>query len=90
MLMLERHVDGEKTIKRHILEQTRRNGDNIAAIKTRLDWVEEKVNRLDKTIDRIDGRLGHVEPGLRSLRTDMPTIIADTIREVLREQKDKS
>jgi septal ring factor EnvC (AmiA/AmiB activator) len=87
---LEQEVEGEKLVTRHILEQTRRNGDDLAAVKTRLDRVEEKVDRLDKKIDRIDGRLGHVEAGLRGLRTDMPTIVADTMREVLREQKDKS
>jgi phage shock protein A len=89
MLTLEQEVEGEK-LTRHILEQTRRNGDDLAAVKTRLDRVEEKVDRLDKKIDRIDGRLGHVETGLCGLRTDMPTIVADTMRHVLREQKDKS
>ena len=38
--MLEQEVDGEKLVTRHILEQTRRNGDDLAAIKTRLDRVE--------------------------------------------------
>ena len=80
---LEQEVEGEKMVTRHILEQTRRNGDDLAAVKTRLDRVEHKV-------DVIDGRLDHVETDLRALRTDMPKIVADTMREVLREQKDKS
>ena len=80
---LEQEVEGEKLVTRHILEQTRRNGDDLAAVKTRLDRVEHKV-------DVIDGRLDHVETDLRALRTDMPKIVADTMREVLREQKGKS
>jgi hypothetical protein len=80
---LEQEVEGEKLVARHILEQTRRNGDDLAAVKTRLDRVEHKV-------DVIDGRLDHVETDLRALRTDMPKIVADTMREVLREQKGKS
>lgn len=80
---LEREVEGEKMVTRHILEQTRRNGDDLAAVKTRLDRVEGKV-------DKIDTRLGHVETDIRSLRTDMPKIVADTMREALREQKGKS
>ena len=32
---------------RRILEQTRRNGDDLTAIKTRLDRVEEIVDGLD-------------------------------------------
>ena len=34
--VLEREVEGEKTVTRYILEQTRRNGDDLAAVKTRL------------------------------------------------------
>jgi hypothetical protein len=41
-------------------------------------------------VDKIDTRLGHVETDIRSLRTDMPKIVADTMREALREQKGKS
>ena len=29
--VLEQEVDGEKLVTRHILEQTRRNGDDLAA-----------------------------------------------------------
>lgn len=55
----------------------------MAAVKTRLDRVEKRV-------DKIDDRLGHVETGLRTLRTDMPKIVADTMREVLQEQRHRT
>jgi uncharacterized protein YoxC len=42
--VVEREVEGEKMVTRHILEQTRRNSDDLAAIKTRLDRVEGKVD----------------------------------------------
>jgi hypothetical protein len=38
--VIEREVEGEKMVTRHILEQTRRNGDDLAAVKARLDRVE--------------------------------------------------
>jgi len=61
---------------RYILEQTRRNGDDLAAIKERLDRVEEKVDRKFDALDRkVDG-----------LVRDLPTIVADVMREVLRER----
>ena len=44
---LEQEVEGEKMVTRHILEQTRRNGDNLAAIKSRLERVEEKLDGVD-------------------------------------------
>ena len=42
--VLEREVEGERLVTRHILEQTRRNADDLAAVKTRLDRVERKVD----------------------------------------------
>jgi hypothetical protein len=48
--VLEQEVEGERLVTRHILEQTRRNGDDLAAIRTRLD--------------RVETRLGSVEPRL--------------------------
>ena len=74
--VLEREVEGEKMVTRHILEQTRRNSDDLAAIRTRLDRVESKVDGLDQ-------RLGAVEQSIGALRQNLPQIIATTMREVL-------
>jgi len=38
-------------VTRHILEQTRRNGDDLAAVKSRLDRVEN-------TLDAVEQKLG--------------------------------
>ncbi|HLQ91375.1 MAG TPA: hypothetical protein VK148_15220 [Xanthobacteraceae bacterium] len=73
--ILEREVDGEKMVTRHILEQARRNSDDLAAIKSRLDRVEGKV-------DGIDQRLG-------ALERDLPQIVATSLREVLDERDRK-
>jgi hypothetical protein len=65
-------VAGEKIVTRHILEQTRRNGDDLAALKTRVARVEDKVDGLDRKVD--------------GLVRDLPKIVGDTMREVLRER----
>jgi hypothetical protein len=78
--VLEREVEGEKLVTRHILEQTRRNGDDLAAIKTRLDRVEEKVDGLDRKFDALDRTV-------KDLAKSLPTIVAETIREVQRDSK---
>jgi uncharacterized protein YoxC len=80
--VLEREVEGEKLVTRHVLEQTRRNGDDLAAIKTRLDRVEEKVDGLDRKVDSLDRTV-------RDLAKSLPKIVADTMREVNREQSEK-
>jgi hypothetical protein len=51
LVALEREVEGEKLVTRHILEQTRRNGDDLAAVKSRLDRVEQKLDGLERKFD---------------------------------------
>ena len=70
--VLEREVEGEKMVTRHILEQTRRNGDDLAAIKIRLDRVEGKVDGLEQ---KVEGML-----------RDLPKVVGEVMREVLRER----
>jgi len=70
---LEQEVEGEKLVTRHILEQTRRNGDDLAAIKTRLNRVEGKVDDLAQ-------ELGGVKHSLQGLIRDLPRIVGDAIR----------
>ncbi len=53
----EQEIEGEKLVTRHILERTRRNGDDIAAVKTRLNRVEEKMDGLDHKVDGLDRKL---------------------------------
>ena len=105
--VVEGEVEGEKLVTRHILEQTRRNGDDLAAIKTRLDRVERKLDGLEQKFDgleqkvggleqKVDGleqnlggleqKVGGLEQNLNGLRKDLPKIVGDTMREVLRER----
>jgi hypothetical protein len=76
---LEQEVEGEKLVTRHILEQTRRNSDDLAIIKARLNAHDHRFDRLEADIRRIDD-------SLTGLRRDLPTIVAETMREVLKER----
>ncbi len=76
---LELDVEGEKLVTRHILEQTRRNGDDLAAIKTRLDRVEHKV-------DDVAQELGGVKHMLNGLIHDLPKIVSDAVRKPSRRE----
>jgi uncharacterized protein YoxC len=73
--VVEREVEGEKTVTRHILEQTRHNGDDLAAIKSHLDRVDQRFDRLE---DEMDG-----------LRKNLPKIVGDRMRDVLQERDRK-
>ena len=61
-----------------------------ARTEERFDKVDQHFDKVDGRLDKIDGRLDHLDTGLRGLRTDMPKIVGDTMREVLREQKGRS
>jgi len=69
---LEQEVEGEKLVTRHILEQTRRNGDDIAAVKTRLNRIEEKVDGLDRNV-------GGINQKLDALAQSIPDIVRDAL-----------
>jgi BMFP domain-containing protein YqiC len=77
--VLEREVEGEKLVTRHVLQQTRHNGDDLAALKTRLERVEGKL-------DEVGQKLGAVEQRLGTIERKLPEIVATTMREVLDER----
>jgi seryl-tRNA synthetase len=80
--VLEREVEGEKMVTRHILEQTRRNGDDLAAVKTRLDRVESRLDRVESRLDRVEGKLD-------GLARSLPTIVGDAVRDALDEREQR-
>jgi hypothetical protein len=76
---VEREVEGEKMVTRHILEQTRRNSDDLAAIKTRLGRLEGRFDGLEGKVDGLDRKVD-------GLVQSLPTIVRDVMREVLRDR----
>jgi hypothetical protein len=68
---------------------TRQVGDvhkDLLAFEAR---AEQRFEQIDGRLERMDGRIDRVETELRGLRHDMPRIVADTMREVLREERGK-
>ena len=81
--VLEREVEGEKMVTRYILEQSRRNGDDLAAVKSRLDRVETRLDRVEQKVDALGGAFDR-------FRRELPKIVGETVREVLRERDGRS
>jgi len=71
---LEGEVEGEKMVTRHILEQTRRNGDDLAAIKSRMDRFEQRFDGLERKVDGLDRKVD-------DLTKNLPGIVGDAVRE---------
>ncbi len=87
---LEQEVEGEKLVTRHILEQTRRNGDDIAAVKTRLDRVEEKVDRLDEKVDGVERKVDALDRKIDVKVDGLAKSLPGIIREALSDYEIKS
>jgi tetrahydromethanopterin S-methyltransferase subunit G len=87
--IVEREVDGEKMVTRHVLTETRRNSDDLAAIKTRLDRVEQKVDGVAQELGEVRKELAGVRGMVSGLAATLPGLIADTMREVLKERDNR-
>ena len=61
--------------------------EQVKAVHKDLLRFEEKT---DRKLQEHDGRFDQLEQNLKGLRTDLPKIVGETMREVLREQKGKS
>jgi hypothetical protein len=73
-------VEGEKLLSRYILQQARKNGDDLAIVKMRVERVEEKVGKLELKFDRLEQKADRLEAKL-------PGMIAEVMREVLLENR---
>ena len=51
--------------------------------------TEKRFDQIDERLDKVDGRLDRVERGVRGLRDEMPEIVDDAMRAVLREDGKK-
>ena len=75
--VLEGEVEGEKLVTRHILEQTRRNGDDLATLKT-----DSALMRAELT--RHSALLNVLTQDVREIRTEM-----GQIRSTLNRQEER-
>jgi uncharacterized protein YoxC len=87
--VLEREVEGEKLVTRHILEQTRRNGDDLAAIKSRLDRVENKVEHIGQDLNSLRQDVTSLRGTVHGLASNLPNIVGQAVREVMQERDRK-
>jgi septal ring factor EnvC (AmiA/AmiB activator) len=97
---VEQEVEGEKLVSPQVLKQIRRNGADIAAMrvsvgvqKSDVDTLKWDVVTLKSDVSSLKSDVTAIKSGLRSLsakfdalQSNLSRIVADTIREVLRER----
>jgi len=65
-------------------DQTNQRFDKVDG---RFDKVDGRFDKVEGRLDRVEGRLDRVEAEVRQLREELPTVVGEVMREVLREQK---
>lgn len=76
MRVLEGEVEGEKAVTRHILEQTRRNGDHLTALRSEFGAHESQFDHLAGEVALIKGVLSSHTALLNVLVQDVGQIRA--------------
>src|SRR5215470_13907896 len=88
--VVEQEVEGEKMVTRHILEQSRRNGADLADVKNDLAHVKNDLADFKKQtgerFDRLEHRFDNLERKVDTLRKDLPSMVGEVMRDVLRER----
>jgi hypothetical protein len=88
MRVLEGEGEGEKLVTRHILEQTQRNGDDLAAVKARVDHLSIDValvrgavtghtallNVLVQDVGQLRQEVGGVRRDMGAMRADIAAL----------------
>ena len=87
--VVEREVEGEKMVTRHVLEQSRRNGDDLAALKARMGRVEQSVDGLTVEVAGLKTEVAGLKTEMAGFSKNLPTIVGDVLREVFRERDTK-
>jgi hypothetical protein len=60
-----------------------------AKTEQRFEAVDGRLDKMDGRLDKMDGRLDRLDTGLRRLREEMPGIVGDAMRTVIRERNGK-
>ena len=53
----------------------------------RFDKVDSRFDKVDSRFDKVEADIRGVKADVASLRKELPTIVGDAVRDVLREQK---
>jgi archaellum component FlaC len=76
-----------KGVHRDLLGFQELTEQRFDGVDAHLDRIDGRLDRVDDRLDRVEDRLGGVETEVRTLREDLPEIVGDAVRAVLRPGK---
>lgn len=83
----ERRVEALETAHKQTAQTQEWMAGTLGRIAAVQDGHSRTLTDHTQRLDRIETDIREVKTDLRGLRNDLPTIIAETMREVLREQR---
>ena len=73
-----------KAVHKDLLEFETKTEQNFKSVDERFNQVDKRFDRLESKVDSLDRK---IDTKVDGLRRDLPGIVADTMREVLREER---
>jgi hypothetical protein len=92
--ILEREVEGEKLVTRHIFEQTRRNGADLAAMRGDMATMNTRLGRIEHKLEGVDlhalaRKVDGLDRKFDALTKNLPHIVGDAVRDANRARDRK-
>jgi len=78
-----------KSVHKDLLAFQAKTEQRFDAVDRKFEAVDRKFAAVDTRFDQVDGRLDRLDTGLRRLREEMPGIVGDAVRTVMREKEKK-
>jgi archaellum component FlaC len=76
-----------RTVHLDLLGFQSQTNERFDAVDSRFDAVDSRFDAVDSRFDKVEGDIRGLKAEVASLREELPTIVGDVMREVLREQK---
>ena len=94
--LLESEVKADRELPVRLFQYVREIRDDVALLRSHAMVIDGRLGRLEERMDGVEQRLDRVESELASLRSEfatfrkeLPGIIAETMREVLRDMRSR-
>ena len=101
--LLESEVKADRELPARLFQYVRETRDDVALLRSHAVIAVKRIERLEERMDGVEQRLDRVESELVSLRSEvashrsefatfrkeLPGIIAETMREVLRDMRNR-
>ncbi len=85
---LERRVTVLEAAQKETAETQKWMASTLGRIAYVQDEHSQRLERINAWLDSMDSQLTRLESGLTDLRSDLPGMVAGTMRDVLRERRE--